>query len=199
MAVCAHCDGPMEGKSTQGYRYYVCAKHNEQAELCPKARPIPANMMEETVLHTLLSHVLRYDYLQGLLDWTNEQLNSGLEELTLRINKTRQELAEAERLALKMTRNFGTMETPTRTAERALREQDDLVARLQIELAALEQELANSCITASREDIERYVEQARAMIDRAEFFDLREVCEQLCSRIVMRKDECRIELHFPIL
>jgi len=156
-------------------------------------------MMEETVLHTLLSHVLRYDYLQGLLDWTNEQLNSGLEELTLRINKTRQELAEAERLALKMTRNFGTMETPTRTAERALREQDDLVARLQIELAALEQELANSCITASREDIERYVEQARAMIDRAEFFDLREVCEQLCSRIVMRKDECRIELHFPIL
>jgi hypothetical protein len=49
------------------------------------------------------------------------------------------------------------------------------------------------------EEIDSYVQRARNMIDRAEFFDLREVCEQLCSRIIMGRDECRLELHFPTL
>lgn len=66
-------------------------------------------------------------------------------------------------------------------------------------LADLEREVANSRIETTQEEIEQYVQRARAMIDRAEFFDLREVCERLCSRIVMSGDECRIELHFPAL
>ena len=199
IGVCAYCGEKIEGKSAQGYRYYVCARHNEQADLCPESGLVPADAVEEEILRTLLDHVLTPDYLHKLLKWTNECLNSGLEELTLRIEKTRSELAEAERLALKMARNFSTMETPTRSAERLLREQDAKVAQLQMGLAELEREVANSRIKTTQEEIEQYVQRARAMIDRAEFFDLRGVCEQLCSRIVMSGDECRIELHFPAL
>ena len=180
-------------------RYYICAHHNKQADLCPEAGPIPADAVEEETLRTLLNHVLAAERLQALFQWTNDSLNSGLDELELRIDKIQSELVEAERLALKMARNFGTMETPSRTAERLLREQDALVQRLQIELAELEQEMANSRVEASPEEIEKYVGWARGLIDSGEFFDLREVCEQLCSRVVMGRDECQLEVHFPAL
>ena len=61
------------------------------------------------------------------------------------------------------------------------------------------EEWANSRIEVSQEEIELYVNRERTMIDRAEFFDLREVCEQLCSAIVMSQEECKVELHFPSL
>jgi len=199
VAVCAYCWGRMEGKSANGRRYYICAHHNKQADLCPEAGPIPADSVEEETLHTLLSHVLTAERLQALCQWTNDNLNSGLDELKLRLDKTQVDLADAERLALKMARNFGTMEAPSRTAERLLREQDDLVHRLQNERAELEHELANSRIEALPEEIEQYVRQARALIGSGEFFDLREACEQLCSRVVMGRAECQLEVHFPAL
>ncbi|GAB4537132.1 MAG: hypothetical protein Kow0063_23450 [Anaerolineae bacterium] len=199
IGVCAYCGGRMEGKSTRGYRYYVCERHNERADLCPNAGLIPADSVEMELLRILLDHVLVPTYLGDLLAWTNQCLNSGQEELKLRIESTRAELREAERLALKMARNFGTMETPTRSAERLLQEQDAKVTQLEFELAELEHALANSRIETTQEEIESYVQRARKMINHAEFFDLREVCEQLSSRIVMATDECRLELHFPAL
>lgn len=198
-AVCAYCEGRMEGKSTQGYRYYVCKRHNEGAGSCPNASLVPADCVEAEILRVLLDHVLVPTYLGDLLAWTNDCLNSGQEELALRMESTRAELGEAKRLAIKMARNFGLMETPTRSAERLLQEQDAEVAQLGIELLELEQGLANSRIETTQEEIDSYVQRTRNMIDRAEFFDLREVCEQLCSRIIMGRDECRLELHFPTL
>lgn len=197
IAECAYCGGRMEGKSTQGYRYYVCEQHNERAALCPNASLVPANFVEAEILRVLLDHVLIATYLQDLLAWTNDCLNSGQEELRLHLESTRSELAEAERLAIKMARNFGVMETPTPSAERLLQEQDAKVAQLEIELMELEQEWANSRIETTEEEIESYVQRARNMIDRVEFFDLREVCEQLFTRIIMGRDECQLELHFP--
>ena len=133
-------------------RYYICAHHNKQAGLCPEAGPIPADAVEEETLRTLLNHVLAAERLQALFQWTNDSLNSGLDELELRI-----------------------------------------------ELVELEQEMANSRVEASPEEIEKYVGWARGLIDGGEFFDLREVCEQLCSRVVMGRDECQFEVHFPAL
>jgi hypothetical protein len=35
------------------------------------------------------------------------------------------------------------------------------------------------------------------MINQGEYFDLREIIEELCARIVMSRDECVLEVHFP--
>ncbi|MBN1890589.1 MAG: recombinase family protein [Thermoflexales bacterium] len=199
IAECMYCGSPMEGKSTQGHRYYACSQHNTNVESCPESGLIPADPIEEEIIRILVTHVLVDDYLHDLLEWTNEHLNAGLEELTLRVNHTRSDLSEADRLAMKMARNFGTMESPTRIVERALREQCDLADQLRLELIVLEQELANSRIEVTQEQITAYVSRARAMVDHGEFFDLREVSEQLCSRIVMGGEECRVELHFPAM
>jgi site-specific DNA recombinase len=199
IAECAYCGGRMEGKSTQGYRYYVCEQRNERTDLCPSASLVPANCVETEILRVLLDHVLSATYLQDLLAWTNDCLNSGQEDLRLRIGSIRSELTEAERLAEHMARNFATMETPTRSSERLLREQDNKIMQLEIALLELEQEWANSRIETTEDEIESYVHRARNMIDRAEFFDLREVCEQLFSRIIIGGDECQLELHFPTL
>lgn len=196
---CAYCGGGLEGKRVQKYRYYVCARHNEQADLCPESGLIPADELEERVLSALINHVLTVEHMQGLLDWTNKHLNSGLDELKLRIEKTRKELAEAEHLLRKMALNFGTMETPSRVVAQLLTEQESKVEGLRVELSMLKEEWANSRIEVSQEEIELYVNRERTMIDRAEFFDLREVCEQLCSAIVMSQEECKVELHFPSL
>lgn len=197
IAVCGQCGANMEGKRVGNYRYYVCSRHNESAELCPDAALIPADEVEEQILQTLLNCVLAPDYLGQLLMWTNDCLNSGLDELNLRVENIRKELSEANRLARQLARNFGTMETPSRIAEQLLMEQESAITRLQTELSGLEQELENSQIEVSQDAIQYYVTQARAMIESAEFFDLREVCEQLSARIVMHRDECHIELHFP--
>jgi hypothetical protein len=197
IAVCAYCGSPMEGKSVGAYRYYICRQHNENAALCPEAALVPANDIEEATLNTLCKHMLDSRYLQDLLEWTNERLNSGLEELTLLINKTKGELEEAERIALKYARNFGTMDKPTPSAERILHEQEALIARLQLEYAEHLQQHENSRVEATPEQIERYIGQARAMMEGGEFFDLRELCGQLCNRLILGKDECQLELHFP--
>jgi DNA invertase Pin-like site-specific DNA recombinase len=197
IAICAYCGNSMEGKSTQGYRYYVCSQHNQKSDLCPNATLIPAQTVEEEIILVLVANVLTDSYLQSLLEWTNENLNSGLEDLMLQIRKTRSDLEEAERMALRMARNFGTMESPTKTAEKLLREEEAKVLQLSAEMTILEEKRAKSRIEAELEQIQKYVKQAQTLVERGELFDLKEICQQLFARIVMSKDECRVELHFP--
>lgn len=102
-------------------------------------------------------------------------------------------------MALKMAHNFALMERPTRSAELLLREQDERVVQLQTTLIGLEYELAHSRIETTAEEIEDYVNRVQTLLQRAEFFDLREVCGQLYARIIMKPDECRLELNFPTL
>jgi len=199
VAMCAHCGGEMEGKSVQGYRYYVCKKHNTSVDLCPESSLIPADALEMGVLETLRDHVLTTDYLQDLLQWTNEHLNRGLEELKLRIDKTRKELAQENSQLRKMVWNFGTMETPLKSTEALLRAQESGVESLRTRMQRLQKELKRSHIQVSPEEIALYLNQARSMMAQAEFFDLRDLSEQLCSRIVMSREECKVELHFPVL
>lgn len=199
IAVCACCGGKMEGKSSAGNRYYVCAQSNRGEGSCPDTNLVPADAVENGVLQALREHVLAVDYLESLLDWTNQCLRSGLEELTLQLQKVRSEFEQEEQLLLKMTHNFGTMDTPTRSAQIVLLEQEARVEELRARLSLLEEAFANSEIKTSREEIKVYVQNMRNMISRAEFFDLREICERLCSRIVMGREECRVELHFPAI
>jgi DNA invertase Pin-like site-specific DNA recombinase len=199
IAICMHCGSPMEGKSAGKYRYYICSRHNSEAGLCPKAGPIPADELETKFFSIISKHVLQKNYLQDLLAWTNEQLNSGLEELNLRLVKLEKEYSESEWLSQKMTRNFGLMDQPTRTAETALHDQENKSEQLRLELIATKQEIEESQIKVEPDYISRFITQAQTIIERAELFDLREFCEQICSQIVMSRDECRIELHFPVI
>ncbi|MBE7549898.1 MAG: hypothetical protein HS126_02310 [Anaerolineales bacterium] len=63
------------------------------------------------------------------------------------------ELKDAKRLAEKFGYNFGTMEQPTRAAEKLLRKQDELAERLAEELADLKLELTNSRIDTTPAEI----------------------------------------------
>ena len=199
IAVCAFCGGRMEGKSVGKYRYYVCSQHNQRVDLCPNANLVPANAVEEEVLRVLIEYVLQLDYLKQLLQWTNECLNSGLEELKLRVERTQRDFAEASRRAEEMALNFGLMDSPSRTAERLLMEQDARVEVLRSELFELETALVDSRIEVGPDVISNFIKRTTMLIHSGEFFDLREVCEQLSSCIVMSCEECRIELHFPTL
>ena len=69
----------MEGKSANGYRYYVCSRRNEQFDLCSESGLIRADDVEDEIVRVFLDHVIDCDYLQRLLDWTNQSLNRGLE------------------------------------------------------------------------------------------------------------------------
>jgi hypothetical protein len=195
---CNHCGSPIEGKSAYGYRYYVCSQHNKQAVNCPDASLIPADELEGEILRILLEHILKEDYLQDLLSWTNNLLNEGLKEVELRLEATRKELSEADLLCRRMAKNFGVLEVPSRTAEQLLREQEAEADRLRIEVGRLQHKLDNSRVEVSREKIEEYVHRTRDLIDKGEFFDLREFVEQICSRIILSGEECCVELHFPV-
>lgn len=199
VAVCGYCGQPMEGKSANSYRYYVCSQRNHHTDLCPQAQLIRADDLEAEVIRILRQHILSAEYLTGLLAWTNEVLSEGTAELQLRVEATQRELAEANQMALKMARNFALMERLTRSAELLLREQDERVIHLQTTLIALEYELAHSHIETTPEEIKDYVNRTQTLLQRAEFFDLREVCGQLCARIIMKPDECRLELNFPAI
>jgi len=198
IAVCAHCGARMEGKSVKKYRYYVCEHRNENVDLCPDSGLVPADDVEREVLDALKNHVLAPERLQELLEWTNDALSSGWEDLRLQVKKTEKELSDAASLAQKMAYNYGTMDRMPKSAEARLHQQDKLVDDLRARLAELEWEVANSRIEASLEQVEEYVERARATIESGEFFDLREICEQVCSRIVVSREECRVEVHFPV-
>lgn len=197
IGVCSYCDAAMEGKRVGKYRYYVCSRHNERVENCPQSELIPADVLEENVISLLQTHVLTESYLTQLLAWTNERLNDGLEQLRLRLQSTQRELIGAEHDLEKYTRNFGMMEKPTIMAERLLHEKDDQVAQLHGEVAEFQHELDNSRIEIDSDTMARYLSDARNLIDQAESFDLRELCNRLFTRIVMSHDECLIELHFP--
>jgi DNA invertase Pin-like site-specific DNA recombinase len=198
IAVCAHCGGRMEGKRVKKYRYYICEHRNEKVDKCPNSRLIPADDVEREVVDALLKHVLTVERLQELLDWTNDALSGGWEELQLQLRKTEKELSDARSMAARMAVNFGTMDKMPESAEATLHRQDKLVKELAARVAELEWELDNSRIEVKAEQIEEYAERARAMIENGEFFDLREICEQLCVRIVMSREECRVETAFPI-
>lgn len=198
IALCAHCGAPMEGKSAFGYRYYTCSQHNKQAANCPDASLIPANELEEEILRILLEHILTEDYLTDLLDWTNNTLNEGLQEIELRLEATRKELSEAEATCRKMARNFGLMDVPSRTAEQLLREQETEADRLRLELVRLQSQLDNSRVEVTLDQIAAYLHRTRDLIQGGEFYDLREFVEQICPRIILSGDECRVELHFPV-
>lgn len=197
IAHCAYCDAPMEGKRTGNYRYYVCSRHNEDKTHCLQSVLIPADAIEERVISILVEQVLDEAYLTELLAWTNETLNEGLDDLVLRLEQTQRELAEAEAVAVKYARNFGAMNRPTATAERLLHEQDELVDKLRAECASLQHEYENSRVEIDGETLRRYISDAGALIANAEVFDLRDLVEQLLSRIVMSADECVLELHVP--
>lgn len=199
IAVCGYCNGPAEGKGVGKYRYYICAGHNINKANCPSAKGIGADYIEEQALDFLTRHMVSTPYLQELLDWTNRELGRGVETLRLQRESVERELAEAEKTAIKTARNFATMERPTRSTELLLREQDDLVENLKLRLAGLEFELANSRIEISEEQLKRFVSSTQTMLREGEYFDLREICEQLFSRIVMTSEECRFEVHFPAI
>jgi site-specific DNA recombinase len=196
IAVCGYCGGPMEGKGSRGHRYYLCARHAKKSSDCPNARYVSAETVETETLHLMLEHVLSKEYLQSLLDWTNEHLNRDLEELQLRLDSTRREWAEADRLADKMNLNFA--EAPTPRMRKLMDKQEMLVTELKLRLDDLEYELAHSRVETTVEEIEQYLKQARTLMERGTYFDKSTVCEQLCSRIVMTADECTLQLHFPV-
>jgi hypothetical protein len=199
VAVCGYCGQPMEGKSANGYRYYVCSQRNHTADLCLQAQLMRADELEAEVIQILRQHILSAEYLTGLLTWTNEVLSEGTAELQLRVEATQRELAEANQMALKMARNFALIERPTRSAELLLREQDERVVQFQTTLIGLEYELANSRIETTPEEIEDYVNRTQTLLQRAEFLDPREICGQFCARIIMKPDECQLELNFPVI
>jgi hypothetical protein len=226
IAVCAHCGGEMYGKSIKknnrgkSYRYYICKRHDQDIESCPDSGPVRADLVEPEILRILLDHVLHPEYLQQLLDWTNECLSRDWADLTLRVKKTRTERDGIKRQGINLFRKAAEMDTLVDFVKEELVKQQALINQLNSELEKLEEELTNSRVEATPEQIARYIKQAQrtidrkdafnlnqvsgleqiqAIIDRAEFFDLRASCEQACSRIVMSPDQCTVELHFPEL
>lgn len=197
VGVCSHCGSPMEGKRVGKYRYYVCCRHNERVEYCPKSALIPADALEEQIISLLASHVLSDRYLAELLVWTNDRLNNGRDEYYLRLKAVKSQLIEAEHGLEKYTRNFGMMERPTLMAEKLLHEQEDRVAQLLGEAAHLQYELDNSRIEVNADQITRFVQDRRSLLDQAEPFDLRALCEAFLSRIRMSREECQVEVQFP--
>jgi DNA invertase Pin-like site-specific DNA recombinase len=197
-AVCLHCGGRMEGKSSGSYRYYICERHNTAAELCPKSGPIPADQLETKFLDIVSRQILQEQYLQELLNWTNEKLNSGLGELNLRREKFEKEFSDADRITRKMARNYGLMDKPTKATEAALRDQESQTEQLRLAMIATQQEIDESQMKVDLDFIRRFIRETQIIIEQAELFDLRELCEQICSRIFLGRDECRIEVHFPV-
>lgn len=203
IAICAHCGGAMEGKGagkgaanqSPRYRYYKCSEN------CAASTYIPAELVEERVLQTLLDHVLHPAYIEELWEWTKENLGTDLTDLRLRRNRVRDELGEAIHLAKVLVDRFAQLEEPSRFAEERIHQQEVLVAQLEREFADIQHELDVSEVKVSRRDIETYVSETAKIIQGEEqiSFSLRQVCEGLCSRIIMEQDECTLEIHFPRL
>jgi DNA invertase Pin-like site-specific DNA recombinase len=196
-SVCKFCNHPMEGKSVGKHRYYICSQHNEGAGLCPEAELIPADATEQEILRILLNHIVQEDHLNELHQWTNKLLNSGLDEIAMQLNILEDEYADAQRQARRMTINFGTMETPSKFAEQALHDAETKTNRLEVQIIDLRQRIAQSHIEATPEQIKNLSTNYEEMINQGEYFDLREIIEELCARIVMSRDECVLEVHFP--
>lgn len=200
---CGYCDGRMEGKSTKStngrLRYYVCAQHNANVNLCPDASLIPADQVETEILSLLQEHILTTDYFEDLLEWTNQCLSAGLDEFQIQLDAVYKQFIEEERRAENMTDKFYELKRPTERAERKLHEQEAKVAELKSRLEMIEAEIAGRRIEIALEGIRAYTQRNAELIKGGEPFDLREVMDQLCSRIVMRPDGCRMEIHFPSL
>lgn len=197
VAICGYCNAPIEGKRVGKYRYYICAEHNTKAELCPQSKVIPAGALEKEIINILLEHILKPQYMQELLEWTNKQLATGLDTLVAQAEKLRKQLSDAETLAIKYAQNFGSMESPTRAAEQLLREQDMLVDQLREQLQSVESEIECSRITTTMPEIMKYISERNELLKKGEYFDLRHVSETLLSRIILLGDEITVELAFP--
>jgi site-specific DNA recombinase len=198
IARCGYCGARMEGKRVGRYRYYICRERNRKAGRCPNSGLLRADDLEERILGLLVDHILCENYLGELLKWTEKHLNNDLDDIELSIERKRKEFEDARRLARKMARNFGTMETPSSSAAEVLAEQDDLVERLGSERDDLIEKHQDSQIHINEDEIAGYLSETRFLIARGEFYDLRELTEQLISRITLAKDECVIEVHFPM-
>lgn len=206
IAVCKHCGGEIQGKSRgQKYekkeksgRYYVCARRNKNPELCPEATLINANSLEGEVIRVIKEHVLIPQHLQNLLEWTNDALGGGIEELQVELDAIKKEFLEEAQQARIMARNFLTAANRTETLEDELHAQERKRDQLGIRVVALENEITRRRIVISPGEIEAYVEQARQMAESGEYFDKRELVERLCSHIIMDAEECTLEVHFPI-
>ena len=48
------------------------------------------------------------------------------------------------------------------------------------------------------EEIAEYIHHTRDLLNHGEFEDLSDVVEQLCARILMGPDTCRVEIQFPL-
>jgi hypothetical protein len=190
--------GGKQEKSGQSGRYYVCARRNKNPELCPKATLINANSLESEVICILKEHVLTPQHLQSLLEWTNNALGGGLEELQLELDAIKKEFLEVAHQTRLMARNFLTAENRSDTLEAELHEQEGKRDQLGIRVATLEYEITRRRIMVSPVEIEKYLEQTQKMVNSGEYFDNRELVEQLCSRIIMDAEECTIELYFPL-
>lgn len=206
IAVCKHCGGKMHGKShgkkqeknEEQRRYYICAQRNKNPEACPEATLINANSLESEVIRIFKEHVLTPQHLQSLLEWTNNALGGGLEELQLEFAAIKKDFLEAAQQARFMAKNFLTAKIRSDTLEDELHEQEVKRDQLGVRVTALENEISRRRIVVNPAEIEAYLEQARKMADSSEYFDKRRLVEQLCSHIIMDTEECIVELHFPI-
>ena len=197
-SVCKFCNHPMEGKSVGKNRYYTCSLHNEGADQCPDAELIPADETEQEILRIILDHIVQEPNLNDLLKWTNKLLNSGLDEISLQLKSLEEEHANAQRQARRMVINFGAMEKPSKFAEQALHDAEAELSRLELQIIDLRQRIAKSHIEVTQEQIKSLSANYTAMINQGEFFDLREIVEELCARIVMSREECVLEVNFPV-
>ncbi|GEM_PF-2682266 len=197
-SVCKYCNHPMEGKSVHGHRYYVCSLHNEKSEHCPDSELLPADDAEHEILRVLLEHIVQKSYLNDLLQWTNSFLNSGLDEISLQLRALEDEFVTAQKRARKMAVAFGSMDQPSKYAEQTLRDAEALANQLESQIFDLHQQISKNRIELSPAQIEPLSTNFVAMINHGEYFDLREVIEQLCSRIVISSNEIVVEVHFPV-
>lgn len=197
ISICKFCGASMEGKSANGYRYYVCSKRNEKETNCPNTSLIPADEIEIQVLNFLRNHFLTPKYLNDLLEWTNNALNSQFDTLALQLETTKNELQHLQQAAWKAAKNFATLEKTSRTAEEYLYQLEEQVNQLTSKLNLLEIQYNNSHIETTKEKIIALIENTSKILDDADIYSLKAVCERLFSRVIMSPNECQIEVHFP--
>ena len=198
VAICGECGAPMIGSGVKKYRYYICSEQKRNVENCPNSQRIDADYVEEKIFDFLTNLIVSQDYLDDLLEWTNNNLNSNLDNLILRLEVLKKQHKEEDALEQSYTENFGKFGEQTEKMKNLISQQHALVASLVHQISNLEFEIANSRVEATSQDISFLIENLQYILANADYFDLRNVIETFCPQIIMTSDRVDVQISFPI-
>ncbi len=198
---CRQCGKAMIGATGKSgsYRYYSCYSRLRIGASGCTCRPVSTSKLESALVARIQEHILTEENLSELLRLTNEELSHQDSHIDRKIKTLKSELVQ---VGNRLDRVYTAIESGKVLADDLsgrLRDLNNQVGELKRQIAALEDEKANSMpVKLTRSQLRVHVGDLRALLQEGEFFEQKSFLRSFVKRIELTYPEVVVEYTFPV-